>query len=73
MGIFLGTLVVFLAACLLVGAGLIQLIVSSLALRSGGNPYPTIGASGGVFGLLLAYGVMWPENRIFLIFFPVQL
>ena len=36
-----------------------------------GGIYPTIGASGGVFGLLLAYGVMWPNNRIFLIFFPV--
>ena len=38
-----------------------------------GGIYPTIGASGGVFGLLLAYGVMWPNNRIFLIFFPVPI
>ena len=36
-----------------------------------GGVYPTVGASGGVFGLLLAYGVMWPNNRIFLLFFPV--
>ena len=28
---------------------------------------------GGVFGLLLAYGVMWPNNRLFLIFFPVPI
>jgi len=33
----------------------------------------TIGASGGVFGLLLAYGVMWPDNRIFLLFLPVPI
>jgi membrane associated rhomboid family serine protease len=38
-----------------------------------GGIYPTIGASGGVFGLLLAFGVMWPENRIFLLFFPVPI
>ena len=25
------------------------------------------------FGLLLAYGVMWPENRIFLIFLPIPI
>ena len=32
-----------------------------------GGIYPTIGASGGVFVLLLAYGVMWPNNRLILI------
>ncbi|MDT8320863.1 MAG: rhomboid family intramembrane serine protease [Xanthomonadales bacterium] len=52
-----------------VGAGIIQLLVQQLE----GGSYPTIGASGGVFGLLLAYGVMWPNNRIFLLFFPVPI
>jgi membrane associated rhomboid family serine protease len=52
-----------------VGAGLIQLVVQHLS----GDIYPTIGASGGVFGLLLAYGVMWPNNKLFLIFFPVPI
>jgi membrane associated rhomboid family serine protease len=52
-----------------VGAGIIQLLVQLFE----GGIYPTIGASGGVFGLLLAYGVMWPTNRIFLIFFPVPI
>jgi membrane associated rhomboid family serine protease len=56
----------FYAVCVL-GAAVIQIIVQQFE----GGIYPTIGASGGVFGLLLAYGVMWPENRIFLIFFPV--
>ncbi|MEE4293254.1 MAG: rhomboid family intramembrane serine protease [Xanthomonadales bacterium] len=51
------------------GAGAVQLTVQLFE----GGIYPTIGASGGVFGLLLAYGVMWPENRIFLIFFPVPI
>ena len=49
------------------GAAVVQLLVQLFE----GGLYPTIGASGGVFGLLLAYGVMWPENRIFLIFLPV--
>jgi membrane associated rhomboid family serine protease len=59
---------VFYATCV-VGAGIIQLLVQQLE----GGLYPTIGASGGVFGLLLAYGVMWPDNRIFLIFLPVPI
>jgi membrane associated rhomboid family serine protease len=52
-----------------IGAGIMQLLVQQIE----GGVYPTIGASGGVFGLLLAYGVMWPENRIFLIFLPVPI
>lgn len=51
------------------GAGMIQLLVQYLS----GNVYPTIGASGAVFGLLLAYGVMWPNAKLFLIFFPVPI
>ena len=53
----------------LIGAGVIQLLVQYVS----GEVYPTIGASGAVFGLLLAYGVMWPENRLILIFFPVPI
>ena len=58
----------FYATCV-IGAGIAQLLVQSLE----GGLYPTIGASGGVFGLLLAYGVMWPDNRIFLMFLPVPI
>jgi len=54
--------------CIL-GAGLIQLLVQHLS----GDIYPTIGASGAVFGLLLAYGVTWPNAKLFLIFFPVPI
>ncbi len=54
--------------CLL-GAGLIQLVVQYIS----GEVYPTIGASGAVFGLLLAYGVMWPNNKLILLFFPVPI
>lgn len=58
----------FYTVCV-VGAALLQLIVQLFE----GGIYPTIGASGGVFGLLLAYGVMWPNNRMFLIFLPVPI
>ena len=51
------------------GAGAIQLLVQYMS----GNVYPTIGASGAVFGLLLAYGVMWPNAKLFLIFLPVPI
>lgn len=58
----------FYAVCVL-GAALAQILVQ----QSGSDIYPTVGASGGVFGLLLAYGVMWPNNRMFLIFLPVPI
>ena len=52
-----------------IGAGLVQLFVSS----QGENYYPTIGASGGVFGLLLAYGMFFPRQRLILIFPPIPI
>ncbi len=48
-----------------VGAGVIQLIVAAMQ----GGLYPTVGASGGVFGILLAYGLTFP-NRIVVPLFP---
>ena len=48
-----------------VGAGLIQLLVAAVQ----GGLYPTVGASGGLFGLLLAYGLTYP-NRIVVPLFP---
>jgi len=55
-----------------IGAGLVQLLVASQAAGEGGI-YPTIGASGGVFGLLLAFGLTFPNERLMLIFPPVVL
>ena len=36
-------------------------------------PYPTIGASGGVFGLLLAFGLLFPNRRIMLLIPPIPI
>jgi membrane associated rhomboid family serine protease len=55
-----------------IGAGLVQLFVASQAVDTG-TVYPTVGASGGVFGLLLAFGLTYPNERLMLIFPPVIL
>jgi membrane associated rhomboid family serine protease len=52
-----------------ISAALTQLLV---AMMTGGF-YPTVGASGGVFGLLLAYGLYFPNNRVMLLFPPIPM
>jgi membrane associated rhomboid family serine protease len=36
-------------------------------------PYPTVGASGGVFGLLLAFGLLFPRRVVMLLIPPIPL
>jgi membrane associated rhomboid family serine protease len=55
--------------CVLTAAAA-QLTVSAL---STGPAYPTVGASGGVFGLLLAYGMYFPRRTVMLIFPPIPM
>lgn len=50
-------------------AGLMQLLVASAA----GSPYPTVGASGGAFGVLLAYGICFPNRTIMLLLPPISM
>ena len=52
-----------------VGAGIVQLIVAQMQ----GGIYPTVGASGGVFGILLAYGMAFPNRMVMLIFPPIPM
>lgn len=52
-----------------VGAGLLQLVVGWWTLSQGGFAYPTIGASGGVLGLVLAYGLLFPHQKLMI--FPI--
>ena len=59
---------IYYLVCVL-SAALSQLAVAALM----GGIYPTIGASGGVFGLLLAYGMYFPNNRVMLLFPPIPM
>ncbi len=45
----------------------------AMSVLSPGPPYPTVGASGGVFGLLLAYGMFFPRRIVMLIFPPIPM
>jgi membrane associated rhomboid family serine protease len=57
----------------IVGAGLCQLAVGWFQLSRGGPVGPVIGASGGVFGLLLAYGMLFPNQRVMLLIPPIPM
>lgn len=47
-----------------VGAGLSNLLIAPLFTTTG----PTIGASGAIYGVLLAYGILFPDRLIFIYF-----
>lgn len=63
---------VFYAVSML-GGGLSQLALTSVMAANGVPPVPTVGASGAIFGLLLAYALSFPNHRIGLLFLPVML
>src|ERR1700722_558527 len=60
--------IVFYVACV-IAAGLTQLWMASLS----GSTEATIGASGGVFGLLLAFAMYFPRQQITLLFPPIPM
>lgn len=60
--------VIYYLTCV-VGAGIVQLIVAAVT----GGYYPTIGASGGVFGILLAFGMAFPNRMIMLLIPPIPM
>jgi len=63
---------IYYFACV-VGAALAHLVVAEFLLMQGGQAYPVIGASGGVFGLLLAFGMLFPRVQLMLLFPPIPI
>jgi membrane associated rhomboid family serine protease len=64
----------FYFACV-IGASLLQLLVTTMAVPTDHVPVlfrdvvPTVGASGGVLGVLAAFGLLFPDEPIYLYFF----
>ncbi len=54
-----------------VGAGITQLL--TLYFMAPGVGVPTVGASGGLFGILLAFGMMFPNARVMLLIPPIPM
>jgi membrane associated rhomboid family serine protease len=52
-------------------AALVQLLVVSSTVSA--QVYPTIGASGGVFGVLLAFAYLYPHGIVTLLFPPIPM
>ncbi len=54
-----------------IAGSLAQLVLVTLTVKSG--IAPTVGASGGVFGVLLAFGAMFPKRRMIVFPIPVPM
>ncbi len=63
---------IYFSVCV-IGAGLCQLVLASASVSQGGPVYSTLGASGGVFGLLLGYGMLFPNQRVMLLIPPIPM
>lgn len=61
--------IAYYMACV-IAAAIAQLLVASMSI---GPPYPTLGASGGVFGLLMAFALYFPRRTVVLIFPPIPM
>jgi membrane associated rhomboid family serine protease len=58
-----------------IGAGAIEVIVKTIPVLFGRTPSlsPTIGASGAIFGVLIANAILFPDRRIWLFPLPVTI
>ena len=61
----------FLYGASILAGGLVQLLVVTQGIDEGIGP--TVGASGGVFGILLAFGVLFPKRRVMLLIPPIPM
>src|SRR5712671_2455561 len=58
-----------------VGAGILNVIVKTVPTLWGKPAYdiPTIGASGAIFGIMIACAILFPDRRVFLFPIPIAL
>jgi membrane associated rhomboid family serine protease len=58
-----------------VGAGLLNVIVRTVPTLWGRPPHdiPTIGASGAIFGIMIACAILFPDRRVYLFPIPIAL
>jgi membrane associated rhomboid family serine protease len=56
-------------------SGVVQLLYATVTVDPNDirTVVPTVGASGGVFGVLLAFGMMFPHQRVLLLFPPIPM
>lgn len=57
------------------GAGLINVLVKTIPVFFGhrASDIPTIGASGAIFGILIANAVLFPDRRVSFLLIPIQM
>lgn len=56
-----------------IGAALVTVAVSYTGLPGASPVIPTIGASGGIYGLLIAFGMLYGDREVFLFPFPFSI
>jgi membrane associated rhomboid family serine protease len=61
--------IIYYFVCLLMAAVAQLLVVKWFT----GGFYPTLGASGAIFGILLAFGMLFPHEKMILIFLPIPI